>query len=297
MEHFLFMKDYYHFILEKYEQSLYHIVDFNKLFYILENNKISSYKFSYISTTRSKNLNGYVGDSPTSIFKLELDGKLLSQDYETKPFTYVSRTNVSFDEEQEEQIQTNDIENAFKYVKKVILIKRNLEYLKDTNWFTTDGNYKGKSMNIPNLLKDIIEKLKKYNIELYVQENGNIKKDDEYIESIINNPIKIIYHGYAYYHKGQEKFYHDSFKINMFKDLWKPVDDKNPIINDLVVGYEYDDLWLLKEIDDNIQKTEIEKNYKLFKFDFTYKLENIIDENEKYVHVKKVKLKNINIIK
>jgi hypothetical protein len=57
----------------KIDNKLYHIIDFEKLFYILNNNKIKSYKFSFISTTRNVNMVGYVGDSPTSIFKLELD--------------------------------------------------------------------------------------------------------------------------------------------------------------------------------------------------------------------------------
>jgi len=293
------MKNYYNFILEKYEQSLYHIVDFEKLFYILEKNKISSYKFSYISTTRDKNLNSYVGDNATSIFKLELDGKLLSQDYETKPFTYVSRTNISFDEEQEEQIQTHDIENAIKYIKKVILIKRRIEYLKDSGWFTTDGgNYKGKRKNIPELLKDVIGKLRKYNIELYVQENGSIEKDDKYIESILNHPIKTIYHGYAYYQRGYEEFYHDRLKINVNKDLCKPLDKRNTIIDELVVGYNYENLWLLKETTNkNIKDIEIEKDYKLYGFNFTYKLNDIIYEDNEYVHLKKAKLDELIIIK
>ena len=35
-------------------QNLYHIVDIDKLYYILDNNEIKSYKFSNISTTRNK---------------------------------------------------------------------------------------------------------------------------------------------------------------------------------------------------------------------------------------------------
>ena len=54
------MKNYLNFINEtKLYQNLYHIIDFEKLNFILDNNCIKNYNFQYISTTRDKMLNNY----------------------------------------------------------------------------------------------------------------------------------------------------------------------------------------------------------------------------------------------
>lgn len=283
---------YNNFLLERiYDGELYHVVDIEKLLYILNNNEIKSYKFPLISTTRNKFLNGYLGDSPISIFKLELNGKKLTSKYDSKPFTYVSNTNVRFDEEDEEQIQTNKIENVFDYIDKIILLKSRVDNLLDSGWFTTDGgNFGGKRMNLPTLLKYIIKLLKRKGFELYVQEGKEIKKDDKYIDSILNYSIKKINHGYAYYFRGSEEVYDEKWKLNIYREKIYPLDNRNKEIKDLVIGYDYDDLWLSKEY---LKPTDKKEDFDLYVFDFKYELEDIISETDKEVHVKTAYLSNI----
>jgi len=265
---------------------LYHIVNFDKLFHILKTNTISSYKFSYISTTRNPFLIGYLGDTSTSIFKLELDNKKLIEDYNTKEFVYISQTKVSFEEEEEEQIQTNKIKNVSKYITKLIIMKDKIDRLLNSGWFNTDGGYFNQERkNIPELLKEIL-KLNKYPV--FVQDGKKIKKDNKYIQSILNHPIKKIYHGYAIYYKENEPI--KKFKYGT-TEVYKPLYEKNPIIRNLVIGYDYNNLYLLKNVPDI-------KNFKNVRiFDFKYELKNIIDENEIYLHVKEAYLTNFLSVK
>ena len=50
-------------------QNLYHILDTEKLHFVLTNNEIKSYKFHYISTTRNKMMNGYTGDNSKYLYR------------------------------------------------------------------------------------------------------------------------------------------------------------------------------------------------------------------------------------
>jgi hypothetical protein len=106
---------------------LYHIIDFEKLKYIIENNHLKSFKAGNsggISTTRNKMMQGYLGDNSTSFFKLELDGEKLSHKYKIRPMAYVSATNVRF-QEYEELIVTNHkpLSDVDKYINKLIISK------------------------------------------------------------------------------------------------------------------------------------------------------------------------------
>lgn len=288
------LKKYLTYINEnKSSDTLYHLVDIQKIFYILKNNILKSYYFSNISTTRDKMLNGYVGDSPTTLFKLELDGKKLSQKYKIKPFSYKSKTNIYFDES-EEQIQTNKISDVFKYVNKIILIKKRVEALKNSGWFNTDGGVvRGRieRYSLPKILKEIVTLINKKGFDLYVQEGSVIKKDSEYINSILNYPIEKIHHGYIYYTKEEkeEPVYSKNLNknLNVVKTIYHPIDVKNETIKgDVVVGYKYNNLWLIK---DRIQP----ENDILFEFDYVYQPENIIKQDEEYFLVKQAKLNMI----
>lgn len=286
------IQSYNNFLLERiYDGNLYHVVDIEKLLYILNNNEIKSYKFSLISTTRNKFLNGYIGDSPISIFKLELDGKKLTTIYDSKPFTYISNTKIEFTEEDEEQIQTNKIENVFEYIDKVILLKSRVNNLLDSGWFTTDGGHFGNTrMNLPQILKFVIKVIKKKGLELYVQDGKEIKKDNAYIESILNYPIKQINHGYAYYFRGSVEEYNVKWKINTHIEKTYPLDSRNKEIEELVIGHDYNNLWISK---DKLKPNDKMDNFKLYIFDFKYELENIVSETENEVLVKTAHLSNI----
>lgn len=286
------MKTYEQFIFEaKSISTLYHVLSIESLFFVLDNNMIKSKDFSFISTTRSKMMNNYVGDTSTSIFKIELDGDKLSNKYKISPFTYKSATNIHFTEEHEEQIKTQKISNISTYIKRVILIKKRVENLKKSGWFNSDGgNFNGQDRNIPELLKEVIEKLKKMGFELYVQEGTVIKKDDNYIDSLMNYQIKKIHHGFTCYLRGFIEGERRGYKVMIDKTI--PCDKRNSEI-EIVVGYDFDNIWLSKDKNINVKSIEIPEDFKLFMFDFVYDLNDVIEENEKEVHVKKGRLKNI----
>lgn len=265
---------------------VYHILDFEKLNFVLDNDKISSYKFQNISTTRNPNLNGYLGDNSTSLFKIELNYQKLAKDYEINDFVYKSITGVYFKEEEEEQIKTNEIKNVSKYITKIILIKNRLEYLKDSGWFGSRGGFtKNGRNNIPNLLKEIVEKSP---YDLWIQDGEKIYKDDDYINNIINMPIEIEYIGYALYKKEKlrEKVKGEIFHRNY--EYYIPLDNRNkPHKTDMIcIGCKHYDLYLLlkkpsqKDYDDDIC---------LFEFRLE-SVDDIISVDNGYIHVKKAKL-------
>lgn len=293
------LNNYNNFLLEyKNLGSLYHIIDFEKLFYILNNNVISSYKFSNISFTRDKMMNGYLGDSPTSIFKLEIDGDKISQNYKVNPFSFISNTNIRFDE-REEQVKTREIKNAFKYIKKIILIKKRVEYLKnESSWFTSDGGYfKSDRTPMQLILKSIYELIKEKGFDLYIQDGTVIKKEDDYILSLINSPIVKIPNAYGYYYRGHEKM--DDKEFGHYKEVTIPLDSRNEEIKELVIGWDYQNIWLLKNKPNSEPKEKIDfdkKKYvdmKLYIFDFIYENQDILKEDGDYVLIDSGKLKHI----
>ena len=279
------------FLLEyKNIGPLYHIIDMEKLEFILTNDYLKpKHFFGGISTTRNKMMNGYTGDSPVSIFKLELDTGKLSYNYKIVPFSDTtteigyggSRKTVHFDE-REELIKTKKLNNISKYITKLIIIKRRVERLKDSGWFDSDGgNYKGQRMTIPEYFKKFIKDCK---LPIYVQDGTKIIKDDKWVESIINYPIKQINHGYIFYRKEDRP--HPKLKYG-WQEIFVSLDKINNEMSDIVVGYEYENLYLFKDIE---QIIPLKGQYT---FDYEYELEDIIEENNKYIKVSKAKLAHI----
>jgi hypothetical protein len=249
-------------------------------------------------------MNGYTGDNSTSIFKLELDGPKLTDNYKMKSFqdsgwelgTDNERTHF-YHQEWEEQIQTNKIKNAKKYIVKIILLKNRIDRLKDSSWFEnhfSERGRKSKWINLPDILKDIIDK---YKIELWVQDGSVIKKDDEYVNSIINYDVRKKYHGFALYWRGYIT------QKDRFGYLEKtlPLDKRNPKIEKLVVGYTYDNLWVKSKLD--ISKNLIKNRPKIFKaeaslniFNFEYDEDDILKKEGDFILLKQGKLKEIDPI-
>ena len=244
--------------------DLYHILDYEKLLFVLNNNVIKSYKAGNgrISTTRDKMLNSYLGGSPQSIFKLVLDGKKLSEKYKIKPFRYFSKNGQSF-QEYEEQIQSREIKNVFKYIKKVVLMKQRTKNLMTYPWsktgevsdyLTSIGASNG---TLPDMIKTIKDKLDKLNIDFVVQDKTKIEFNDEFINYIINYPIKkvktkniIMYRGGI---QGEREF--------SYKD--SAVDLNGEVVTDnLVVGnmINYEDKKYIEINGDN--KKELKNKYK-----------------------------------
>jgi len=252
-------------------------------------------------------MNGYLGDSPVSIFKLELDAEKLSQNYKIKPFaeSYTeigsgqSRTRKKF-EEFEEQIQTNEIKNVDKYVNKLIIIKDKIERMKDWGWFDSDGGrFKNGRISIPEFFREYLPKVK---FQIYIQEGSTIKKDDEWIESIKNYQLKQIYHGYALAYKDQKRVKDEGKKYEYYLDDIKFIDKRNKIVitkeNNLTLGYVYENLHLKKDKNKLVNENILdEKETMLRLFDFKYKIEDIISTNGDDVYVKKGKLVNLRPLK
>jgi hypothetical protein len=277
---------------------VYHIVDIEKLFYILRNNKISSKSFSNISTTRDKMMGGYIGGSPTSVFKLELDGDALSHKYKIKPFSYISNTNIYFDEK-EEQIKTQEIKDIKKYINKIIISKNRLDDLKQSGWFTTDGGHvdgKGR-IPFPEIFKELIDLIKEDGLydKLYIQDGSIIKKDDVYIQSVLNYFLLKIYHGYCYYMRGYKEGIHQELGLKVMLDDILPIDERNKKIEKLVIGYDYENMWLHKK--SYPMDVKLKDGYSLYEFDFKYELEDIISEDVNFVFVKNTHLKHIGKLK
>jgi len=187
---------------------LYHILNFGKLKYVIENNHLKPGQASNrgnISTTRNKMMNSYIGDGPATFFKLELDGDKLSEKYKIRPVSYISHTNVRF-EEYEELIITNGkpIENLDDYVTKLIILKDRIEkarisYRPDdspSDFFTTANNRLGTIKEMISLIKE------KSDYEIWTQQGSVIKKDDEYIQSLLDEELYDVKFKYDVWHRG-----------------------------------------------------------------------------------------------
>lgn len=243
--------------------KLYHILDFRKLKYVFENNHFKPYKAangSYISFTRNKMMNSYLGDNATSFFKLEVDGEKLSNNYKIKPFSYISATNVRF-QEWEEIVKTNKkglITDIDKYVTKLIIIKGKIDKLMkvqpgsrgDTpsDYFTTASTPNG---TMPEMFKYVVENSP---FDIYVQEGSVIKKDDEYIQSILNYDLHKVEFKYDIWYRGNVK--HPKSLFGMADGL---VDSEGNIHTNWAVGDTYKKIELKdkKELDINQEPKEI----------------------------------------
>jgi len=228
--------------------KLYHILDFKKLKYVFENNHFKPYRAAngaYISFTRNKMMNSYLGDNTTSFFKLELDGEKLSNNHKIKPFSYISATNVRF-QEWEEIVKTNKgglITNIDKYVTKLIIIKSKIESLMEvhswsrsdtpSDYFTTAGTRNG---TMPEIFKYVVENSP---FDIYVQEGSVIKKDDEYIKSIINYDLHKVEFKYDIWYRGNIKQ-----KRTTFGSTDALVDSEGNVYPNWVVGHTYNNIEL-----------------------------------------------------
>lgn len=284
-------------------QNLYHILDIEKLYYVLKNNEIKSYHFPFISTTRNKMMTYYAGCGPVAIFKLELDGPKLSDNYKMKSFQDSGWETGGEDgrkhfyhQEWEEQIQTDVIKNIRKYIVRIILLKNRIESLKDSAWFESHFYARGRKekwRNFPEIIKDIMNK---YNIELWVQDGSVIKKDDEYVDSILNYKVRNMYHGFALYWRGYVKHPKGGFREKSI-----PFNDGNADVDPLVVGRDYNNIWVKNKIEnvDNLLKHRPEifdNDCSLNVFDFEYTKQDIIKKEGDYILIRSGKLCDIDIL-
>jgi hypothetical protein len=227
---------------------VYHILDFEKLKYVIENNHLKTYRASHkggISTTRNKMMNSYLGDGPTAFIKLELDASKLSSNYKIKPVTYTSYTNVRL-HEYEEVILTKykPINNIKKYVNKLILIKENIEKLRKSwreddavsDYFTTAGTRNG---TMKEMIQWIVDNSP---YDIWVQEGSSIKKDDEYINSLTSQELENVTFKYDIWYRGYIK--NTNIKHG-YRDVI--IDSAGGQHSDWVVGHTYEGDFKLKE--------------------------------------------------
>jgi hypothetical protein len=242
--------------------ELYHVLDYSKLLFVLDNNMIKSYKAGggRISTSRSKMFNSYLGSSPQAIFKLVLDGDKLSSKFKIKPFRYFSKNGRGF-EEFEEQIATSVIKDVFKYIKSVVLIRKNVEDLMTNPWDDDISDYLtsigASNGTLPEMIKIIKNRLDKLGINFLVQNKTVIEKDDKFIDFIINHPIKEVRTKKIVMYRGklskERQFSYDDSLVDLSGKV---------VTRDLVIGNSVIDInkFDYKEInDDNIEdiKNEI----------------------------------------
>ena len=166
------VKKFQEFINEAKEVGiLYHLLNFENLIYVADNNILEGFAFKGVSFTRNKMMNWYAGSGSSLFCKFEIDGNKLSENYKTIPKQY--KTGSGLQLEEFEEYVSKKITNVFKYVNKLIFIK---ERENDLNYIFEDKklwkNVK-KALNIINI---------KYNIPFYVQEGSKITKDDKFLE-------------------------------------------------------------------------------------------------------------------
>lgn len=171
---------------------LYHIFDIEGLLNILKTKSLKGYNYRYISTTRNKNFNDYLGSRPSSYFKIELDGDKLSNKYKIEPYAYTSGTNITF-EEYEEVIRTNEVKNIFQYVTKFIFLVDKFE----KGSYSQKDVLLGKGYNIGygkrftiKSLKTVIYDIEKKIGKVYIQKGNRIYKDMAYFENLFKSEIE-----------------------------------------------------------------------------------------------------------
>jgi cytochrome b involved in lipid metabolism len=171
------MKSYKRIFEAKQVGILYHIIDLEGMITLLKNKSLKGFNYTYISTTRSKSFNDYLGSRPSSYFKLELNGDKLSEKYKIEPNSYQSSTGISF-EEYEEVIKTSEIKNIFIYINKIIFLIDKFEsgrysqkdVLLDDEGYNTFGK-RFKLIDLKNMINSIPKKL------IYVQKGSRVYQD------------------------------------------------------------------------------------------------------------------------
>ena len=270
--------------------KLWHLITLPKLDFILKTNSLKSWKFTNISTTRDILLNSYIGGDK-SLFKLELDKSKIEKDFKTKPFVYESNNGLQFTEEQEELILTDLIPNINKYVTRFIIIQLAIEDHKKYNWFTTKGgNVNGKHMTMPDIFKTYIPKIIELFGPIYLQKGSVIKKDNGYVNSIINYPIVKKYIGYSSYNQVSKSVMKPvgpkNKIISVIEEHYIPTDNRNKSLSDIVVGYEYNNLFLYKKIENIPNKGNMI-------FEFNWIDNSYMKETDNLYFIKEAKLVQI----
>lgn len=189
-------------------QNIYHIIDFDKLKYIKEKNSLTPYRAGngYVSFTRNKMMNSYLGAGVTSFIKLEINSNKLRTKYKIRPFSYVSNNGDHFNEYEERT--KGSIKNIDKYINKIIINKDVIDNMlvkfgdnSESDWITDVPNRGGVKM--PNMIKYILDNFD--NSIIYVQKGSSIIKDDDYLIGLSNIKLKEIKFVYEIWHRGNKK--------------------------------------------------------------------------------------------
>jgi hypothetical protein len=229
------MKNFQEFFESKNYANLYHLLDFSKLKFAFENNKLVPYIASNgnaISLTRDKMMNYYEGGSYTNIFKLEIDGNKLSNNHKIRPYNYKPKmtSGKSYEDylHEREELVKGTINNLDNYVTKLIINKSIIEKNKYSNGELTDFFTDAMKHNIPYIVKYALDNSP---FPIYVQEGSKIYKDDEYLKSVANFNLKKVEFVYDVWYKGYLP--HEKIKFAIKDYLY---DNKGKLHSDWVIG-------------------------------------------------------------
>jgi len=171
------MQDFKTFLFEsKNLGELYHICDYKSLKHIINENKLESKNYDYVSLTRDKMLWFKETD-----FIISIDGSKLSNNYVIKPYAYQGEENgniIYFKDEREEAVIAKVIKNISKYIN-FIAIRDNIStnllkygHPEDFQWVYDDNKN-----NVLKLLSSIDKKF-----GLKVQKGSMFVKDDKWFK-------------------------------------------------------------------------------------------------------------------
>jgi len=258
--------------------SLWHILNFDKLKYIIENNHMTPYRGAdshAISFTTDSSMTGYLGDKYDYFFKLEFDKEKLSEDYEIVPFIFKSKTGIGFEHEKEERVILKDkshLTDVDKYITKLIVIKPKIDKLL-SNTHHRDGevsDYLSDKMkpNIQTTFKWIMENSP---YPIYIQDGEKIYKDDNWLKEITELPVKKIHYMYDIVWRGDVKT--NLGKYNVMVDTF--ITKNNKTMDDVVIGrfYELEHELMDDEEIKNMKAEPFTKNGQVFiPYVFKYRL-------------------------
>lgn len=236
--------------------TLYHVLSSESLLRSLQCDCIAGHHYPKISLTRSKRLQRYLGSRPTAVWKLILDGDKLTNHYRIKPTQFYTKE-ITYNQEYlkkplpefEEEVQAKKISNLSRYLKGIVLMRHQIDNVLSDNsynddphqsipWFSHYKNQDAKS-TIPGVLKHLMED---YDYPIYVQsESGVIKKDDEYLNFIVNHPVQVINQAVMFYYTTYLKepdikklLPEINFEVNSYEmegmRVMLPFDERNPIL-------------------------------------------------------------------
>ena len=104
-------------LIAKPQSYLYHLVNQDRMLYILNTNSLQPYNFAGgISCTRDPDMTGYTGSQGMVLFRLVLDQAKLARDFKIRPINFKSQTGVVFEEAEDFIVAPRGVSNLQSYL-------------------------------------------------------------------------------------------------------------------------------------------------------------------------------------